>query len=50
MMETVRSRPWPDALEVLTGEQSLVAGALLGYFAVLAEWLGEQNSGKGCWW
>ena len=37
------SKPWPDELEVLTGERKLDAGALLEYFAPLKTWLDEQN-------
>ena len=50
MMELGRSRPWPDALEVLTGERQLDAGAMLEYYAPLSAWLDEQNRGKTCGW
>ena len=37
------SKPWPEALEVLTGEKRLDASALADYFAPLKTWLDEQN-------
>ncbi len=45
-----QSKPWPDALEVLTGERQTDAGALLEYFAPLKQWLDEQNKGKKTGW
>jgi peptidyl-dipeptidase A len=45
MLEMGQSRPWPDALEALTGERRVDAGALLEYFAPLRKWLDEQNQG-----
>lgn len=50
MLELGASRPWPDALEVVTGERTMDAGALLEYFAPLATWLEEQNAGRTCGW
>jgi peptidyl-dipeptidase A len=44
MLAMGRSRPWPDALEALTGEREMDATALLEYFAPLQRWLDEQNS------
>jgi peptidyl-dipeptidase A len=43
MLAMGQSRPWPDALEALTGERRMDAGALLEYFAPLAKWLDEQQ-------
>jgi peptidyl-dipeptidase A len=43
MLAMGSSKPWPDELEVLTGERKLDAGALLEYFAPLKVWLDEQN-------
>jgi peptidyl-dipeptidase A len=50
MLEMGRSRPWPDALEALTGERRLDAGAVLEYFAPLRAWLDEQNAGRPVGW
>jgi peptidyl-dipeptidase A len=46
MLEMGQSRPWPDALEALTGERKMDAGAMLEYFAPLKKWLDEQNKGR----
>ena len=37
------SRPWPEALETLTGQRQMDASALLEYFAPLKRWLDKQN-------
>jgi peptidyl-dipeptidase A len=44
------SKPWPDALEALTGERTMDASAILEYFAPLQAWLTEQNQGQQCGW
>jgi peptidyl-dipeptidase A len=44
------SRPWPDALEVLTGERQMDATAIADYFAPLKAWLDEQNKGRTSGW
>ena len=43
MLEMGRSKPWPDALEALTGEKQMDASALADYFAPLKTWLDDQN-------
>jgi peptidyl-dipeptidase A len=50
MLALGASKPWPDALEALTGERTMDAGALLEYFAPLQAWLEEQNQGQTCGW
>ncbi len=50
MMELGASRPWPDALEALTGERAMDASAILDYFAPLQTWLDQQNRGQVCGW
>jgi peptidyl-dipeptidase A len=47
MLAMGQSKPWPDALEVLTGERQMDASALADYFAPLKVWLDEQNKAKG---
>jgi len=37
------SKPWPEALAVLTGEKQMDASALADYFAPLWTWLDEEN-------
>jgi peptidyl-dipeptidase A len=44
MLALGRSRPWPEALEALTGRREIDATAMLDYFAPLKEWLDEQNA------
>jgi peptidyl-dipeptidase A len=50
MLEMGQSRPWPDALEALTGERQMDATAILDYFAPLKQWLDEQNKGQPVGW
>jgi peptidyl-dipeptidase A len=50
MLEMGQSRPWPDALEALTGERQMDATAILDYFAPLKKWLDEQNAGQTPGW
>lgn len=50
MLALGSSRPWPDALETLTGERQMDASAILDYFAPLQAWLKEQNKGQTCGW
>ena len=50
MMELGQSRPWPEALEALTGSPEMDATAILDYFAPLRSWLDEQNRGRSCGW
>ena len=50
MLALGASKPWPDALEALTGERRIDAGAMLEYFTPLAGWLKEQNRGRVCGW
>jgi peptidyl-dipeptidase A len=44
------SRPWPEALEALTGQRQMDATALVDYFAPLKAWLDEQNRGQEIGW
>jgi peptidyl-dipeptidase A len=44
------SRPWPEALEAVTGEKKMDATAMLDYFAPLQKWLDEQNRGQAPGW
>jgi peptidyl-dipeptidase A len=50
MMEMGASRPWPDALEALTGQREMDATAMAEYFAPLKKWLDEQNRGTRVGW
>jgi len=50
MLAMGASRPWPDALEALTGTRQMDASALMEYFQPLRNWLKKQNEGKQCGW
>lgn len=50
MLEMGLSKPWPDALETVTGSREMDATAILDYFAPLKTWLDEQNAGRQCGW
>ncbi len=50
MLEMGKSRPWPEALEALTGSPEISGQALLEYFAPLQAWLDQQNQGRQCGW
>ena len=50
MLELGASRPWPDALEAVTGQRQMDATAISDYFAPLKTWLDQQNQGQKCGW
>ncbi|KAK6617495.1 hypothetical protein RUM44_005083 [Polyplax serrata] len=47
MLQLGSSKPWPDAMEVLTGQRKMDASALLDYFATLKTWLENENARTG---
>jgi peptidyl-dipeptidase A len=50
MLAMGQSRPWPEALEALSGQKKMDATAMLDYFAPLKLWLDQQNKGQTCGW
>jgi len=50
MLALGQSKPWPEALAVLSGESKADASAMLEYFAPLRAYLKEQNKGEQCGW
>src|SRR3954469_4043213 len=50
MLAMGMSKPWPDALEALTGSRQMDATAILDYFAPLSTWLDQQLAGKPAGW
>jgi len=50
MLEMGLSRPWPEALEAISGQRQMDATAIRDYFAPLEKWLNEQNKGKPVGW
>jgi peptidyl-dipeptidase A len=50
MLEMGQSKPWPEAMHVVTGQRQADASAILEYFAPLKKWLDEQNKGMKVGW
>ncbi len=50
MLKMGASKPWPDALEALTGSRQMDATAIVDYFAPLKTWLDAQLKGKPVGW
>jgi peptidyl-dipeptidase A len=50
MLAMGKSKPWPDALEAISGQRQMDATAILDYFAPLKKWLDEQNQGEKAGW
>lgn len=50
MLAMGTSRPWQEALEVMTGSPDMDAGAMVDYYAPLKTWLDEQNASRECGW
>jgi len=47
MLQLGQSKPWPEALKTLTGDEQVDAGAMMEYFAPLKKWLDQQNAAAG---
>ncbi|XP_050519658.1 angiotensin-converting enzyme-like [Diabrotica virgifera virgifera] len=47
MLEMGASKPWPDAMEALTGQRTMDASGLLEYFKPLTTWLKQENAKNG---
>jgi len=47
MLKLGSSKPWFDAMELLTGQRKMDAGPLLNYFRPLYEWLRNENKKTG---
>jgi peptidyl-dipeptidase A len=50
MLEMGASRPWPDALEAITGERAMDGSAFREYFRPLEEWLKKENRSAPVGW
>ena len=44
------SKPWPEAMKAMTGEDRADASALVEYFQPLLAWLKDQNKGAKTGW
>ena len=49
-MEPGFSKPWPEALNALTGSQVMDASSLMAYFRPLETWLKEANQLSKEWY
>ena len=47
MLELGASKPWPDAMEVMTGQRKMDASGILDYFKPLETWLIQKNKELG---
>lgn len=47
MLSLGSSKPWPEAMEVLTGTRKMDASALLEYFKPLNDFLTKRNKETG---
>ena len=50
MLAMGASKPWPDAMEALTGQRELDASAIIDYFQPLMDYLEVQNKDRDCGW
>ncbi len=50
MLSMGLSKPWPVALEAITGKPEMDATAIKDYFAPLQKWLDQENKGKAVGW
>ena len=50
MLTMGQSKPWPEALKVMTGSDKADASAIVEYFQPLLDWLKEQNKGEKEGW
>jgi len=50
MLALGQSKPWPDAMQALTGQRKMDGSAIIDYFAPLNAYLKEQNKDRQCGW
>lgn len=50
MLTMGQSKPWPEAMQALTGQRKMDGSAIIDYFAPLNAWLKEQNKERQCGW
>jgi peptidyl-dipeptidase A len=50
MLALGQSKPWPEALKAMTGEDRADASAIIEYFQPLMDWLKQQNRGEKTGW
>ncbi|XP_052132138.1 angiotensin-converting enzyme-like isoform X2 [Frankliniella occidentalis] len=47
MLSLGSSKPWPEAMEIVTGQRKMDASGLMAYFRPLLKWLEEENKKTG---
>lgn len=47
MLKLGKSKPWPEALEKLTGKRTIEAAPIIEYFKPLMDWLDQQQKDYG---
>jgi len=47
MLKLGKSRPWKEAMEVMTGQPEMSTGAIREYFKPLEDWLKKENTKAG---
>jgi peptidyl-dipeptidase A len=50
MLAMGASKPWPEALQAMTGTRQMDATPMLEYFQPLRSYLQQQNKGQSCGW
>ena len=50
MLELGSSKPWPDAMELLTGQRKMDVQPILEYFKPLIAWLEKENYNERPGW
>ncbi|MFL6463302.1 MAG: M2 family metallopeptidase [Bryobacteraceae bacterium] len=50
MLELGQSKPWPEAMRVMTGQDKADASPMMEYFQPLLAWLKEQNRDQKMGW
>ncbi len=50
MLEAGASKPWPETLKLMSGEDRADASAMVEYFQPLLDWLKQQNAGEKTGW
>jgi peptidyl-dipeptidase A len=50
MLVLGQSKPWPEAMKVMTGQGRIDASAMIEYFQPLLTWLKDQNKGQKTGW
>lgn len=43
MLSLGSSKPWPDVMEIMTGQRKMDVGPLMDYFQPLTDWLEKEN-------